>query len=79
VTTHDEKQRVAQSHFTAAIGRVNPRPISFNWDALNLPSLNLEGLDDAFTEKEVKEAIMDMPTDKAPGPDGFNGKFFKTC
>jgi exonuclease III len=28
VTTHDEKQRVAQSHFTAAIGRVNPRPIS---------------------------------------------------
>jgi hypothetical protein len=79
VTTHDEKQRVAQSHFTAAIGRANPRPISFNWDALNLPSPNLEGLDDAFTEKEVKEAIMDMPSDKAPGPDGFNGKFFKTC
>jgi hypothetical protein len=46
VTTHDEKQRVAQSHFTAAIGRVNPRPISFNWDMLNLPSPNLEGLDE---------------------------------
>jgi hypothetical protein len=79
VTTHDDKQKVAQSHFKAAIGRANPRSISFNWDALNLPSPNLDGLDDAFTENEVKEAIMDMPSDKAPGPDGFNGKFFKSC
>jgi hypothetical protein len=79
VTTHDDKQKVAQSHFNAAIGRANPRSISFNWDALNLPSPNLDGLDDAFTENEVKEAIMDMPSDKAPGPDGFNGKFFKSC
>jgi hypothetical protein len=38
VTTHDDKQKVAQSHFNAAIGRANPRSISFNWDALNLPA-----------------------------------------
>jgi hypothetical protein len=30
-----------------------------------------------FSEEEVKATIMEMPSDKAPGPDGFNGKFFK--
>lgn len=25
---------------------------------------------------EIKEAIWDMPMDKAPGPDGFSGSFF---
>jgi hypothetical protein len=40
-----------------------------------LATPNLEGLDDPFS----KQAIMEIPFDKAPGPDGFNGKFFKAC
>jgi hypothetical protein len=27
----------------------------------------------------VKETIFSMPSDKAPGPDGFTGIFFKEC
>jgi hypothetical protein len=30
-----------------------------------------------FTEEEVRNAINQMPTDKAHGPDGFTGAFFK--
>lgn len=31
------------------------------------------------TENEVKQVIMDMPVDRAPGPDGFSGLFYKVC
>jgi len=30
-----------------------------------------------FTESEIKDAINQMPSDKAPGPDGFMGLFSK--
>jgi hypothetical protein len=79
VTSHEEKQNIAQSHFKVAIGHVNPRTISFNLSDLDLPTPNLAGLDDPFSEEEVKKAILEMPSDKAPGQDGFNGKFFKAC
>jgi hypothetical protein len=32
-----------------------------------------------FTQEEVKDTIDSMPPDKAPGPDGFTGAFFKSC
>jgi hypothetical protein len=39
----------------------------------------LSSLDDPFSEEEVRCAINQMPSDKAPGPDGFIGAFFKIC
>jgi hypothetical protein len=47
--------------------------------ALGLPSHNLAALDSPFSEKEVWETLKQMPSDKAPGPDGFTGRFYKTC
>lgn len=34
-------------------------------------------LEEALTEEEVKAVVMDIPTEKAPGPDGFIGIFFQ--
>jgi hypothetical protein len=39
----------------------------------------LEDLDLPFSELEIKEAIDDMPADKAPGPDGYSITFFRSC
>jgi len=55
------------------------RARDFNWDALGLPSVILAALDDPFSEHEVLTAIKQLPHDKAPGPDGFTGCFFKEC
>jgi hypothetical protein len=32
-----------------------------------------------FSRKEIDDVIKAMPSDRAPGPDGFNGLFLKKC
>jgi hypothetical protein len=32
-----------------------------------------------FTEDEIKNTIWQVPGEKAPGPDGFIGTFYKVC
>jgi hypothetical protein len=39
----------------------------------------LDSLVQPFLRREVDLIIKAMPTDKAPGPDGFNGLFMKKC
>jgi len=51
---------------------------TINLDNLNLPRYDLEALDFPFSE-EVWNTIKDLPADKAPGPDGFTGRFYKSC
>jgi hypothetical protein len=40
---------------------------------------DLSALDAPFTKKEVWDTILHLPLDKAPGPDGFTGKFYRVC
>jgi hypothetical protein len=56
-----------------------PRPYDFNWDELHFDDPDLHCLGAPLSEEEVKCAINQMPNDKAPGPDGFTGAFFKKC
>lgn len=58
------------------MGKGQATPKDFNWDELNLGTHDLHELD-APSYEEVKEAINQMPSDKAPGPDGFTCAFFK--
>lgn len=44
-----------------------------------LPPELAQGLESEFTTEEVKRVIMDMPSDRAPGPDGFTSLFYKLC
>jgi hypothetical protein len=41
--------------------------------------VELPSLDDPFTLEEIQAVWKDMSSDHAPGPDGFNGAFFKKC
>ncbi|WVZ52345.1 hypothetical protein U9M48_003417, partial [Paspalum notatum var. saurae] len=40
---------------------------------------DLSSLDAEFTEEEVWATITDLPMDKSPGPDGFTGRFYRSC
>ena len=41
------------------------------------PTLDLSALDVCFTEDEIWAVVRDIPAEKAPGPDGFTGLFYK--
>jgi hypothetical protein len=79
VTDHNAKEELVFNHFQAAIGPGHQRSRDFVWDGLLFEDPILDSLGQPFTEEEVKEAIAQMPVDKAPGPDGFTGAFFKRC
>lgn len=71
-----DKAAVVHHHFTELLDTVRTRGRTLNWDAIELPRIQNEGLDNPFSEAEVWEAIVASPVEKAPGPDGFSGTFF---
>ena len=79
LTTHEDKENVILEHFSKTLGRPPLRQLDFNWMVVDPSTHALEDLDLPFSELEIKEAIDDMPSEKAPGPDGFSIAFFQSC
>lgn len=59
-----------RNQFTKIFNQYIPKLVSRE-DNYNLNRL--------VTEEEIEEVIKEMRNGKAPGPDGFNVDFFKTC
>ena len=64
------KDRLDQSEFSSML---------LNLDALLPSHPNLSSLEDPFTAEEIDHVVPSLPTDKSPGPDGFNTNFIKKC
>lgn len=79
ITDHGHKGKVISDHFEDVMGKGQRRRTDFNWASLHFEELDLDSLDDLFTEDEVKNAINLLPGDKAHGPDGYTGVFYKHC
>jgi len=79
VWAHDDKRQVLQDYFQDLIGKKVCRLQTFQWPQLQLNALGqLPGLelDRPFTENEIQQGIKDLPSEKAPGPDGFTSDFY---
>jgi hypothetical protein len=48
-----------------------------NLDSLGFQQFELDDLEALFTTEEVWKVIRDMPSDRAPGRDGFIGLFYQ--
>jgi hypothetical protein len=46
---------------------------------LGYPPHDLTELEEPFNEAEIKKTVLHMPSEKASGPDGFLGLFYKKC
>jgi hypothetical protein len=78
-TEHQHKANMIKAFFDTLIGSAPSPTTAIDWPALQLPQLDLSELDAPFSADEVRQAIADIPADRAPGPDGFSGGFFKAA
>lgn len=51
----------------------------FDLQNLIIQEVDLSCLVQPFTREEIDRTVALMPSDKAPGPDDFNGLFIKKC
>jgi exonuclease III len=79
LTSHDDKAGAIFEFYNQLIGTGTQRDSTINLDELGLSQLDLADLDVPITEEEVWNTIKHLPPDKAPGPDGFTGRFYKNC
>jgi hypothetical protein len=78
ITSHDGKAEVFWDFYMNLIGSEVQRNQSINLDALGVQQHDLQALELLITE-EILNTIKRLPLDKAPGPDGFTGHFYKCC
>ncbi|KAG9449628.1 hypothetical protein H6P81_009593 [Aristolochia fimbriata] len=55
------------------------RPFPRNLSFKQLSEHSVAPLIEPFSEEEIETAVKGLPTDRAPGPDGFTASFYKTC
>ena len=75
--THEEKAECVYQHFNNKLGQFQSRGVTLDWETLQLQRRQLQHLDQPFSEDEVRAVVDDIEADKAPGPDGFIGAFYK--
>ena len=77
LTNHQEKADAIFDHCSSLLGTSTARTAALRWDFLDLPTHDLLHLDAPITEMEIKTAVFEAHPEKAPGPDGFTGLFYK--
>eukprot|EP00253_Pinus_taeda_P002455 PITA_02455 len=82
--THEEMEEVLVQHFQRIAEEITADRSQFTKKFTQyIPKLISKednyNLNRPVTEEELEEVITEMHNGKAPGPDGFNVDFFKTC
>jgi hypothetical protein len=76
---HEHKSGLLWDAFKCRLGSSDFSGIVFDLPELLIRYEGLHELDSPFTKSEIDNIIKLLPSDKSPGPDGFNTNFIKKC
>jgi hypothetical protein len=79
LTGHEEKEKNVFEFYNSLLGEPLDRDMTINLDVLGFPHNDLSELEAPFSKEEVWRTICSLASDKAPGPDVFTRKFYKSC
>jgi len=65
--------------YTATPLTTRTRSITLELATFHRAGIDLSVQDVPFSEDEVWATVKALPADRAPGPDGFTGRFYKSC
>ncbi|WVZ83331.1 hypothetical protein U9M48_030492 [Paspalum notatum var. saurae] len=75
----EAKLREGFKYFSKVMGEPSSWDKTLNWNSLGYNPADLSDLEKPLTEEEITSTIKELPAQKAPGPDGFIGEFYKHC
>ena len=76
---HDQKANLLWNAFKSRLGTTDFMGIDFDLPNLLNSHDGLQCMDSPFTKQEIDSIIKALPSDKSPGPDGFNTNFVKNA
>ena len=79
VTDHLGKANELFSTYMERLGTKGEFDMKFDLSRIIKKVEGLEELTTPFTHEEIDRVVREMPSDRAPGPDGFSGAFLKAC
>ena len=79
ITGHDEKEKLIWEAYKERLGTSEYKQMHFDLASILNIHDDLQWLGEPFTKEEIDKVVMDLPTNKSPGPDGFNSDFLKKC
>jgi hypothetical protein len=77
VTDQEEKVEAFTKAFAQLLGRMQPQEYTMELGELDIPTADLQELDEMFSEEEIWGVVKDLHPDRAPGPDGFTRAFYQ--
>jgi hypothetical protein len=79
ITSQEAKQQAMFLFYKDLIGKEVEQNFSLNLADFHKGNLELSHFDNPISLAEIKSAVLSLPKDKAPGPDGFTRRFYKCC
>jgi hypothetical protein len=78
ISDHSEKRALLWNEYRSRLGQTVNTAMHFDLQSL-VHQHNLQQIEVLFIKEDIDKVVMRVPSDKALGPDGFNGLFIKKC
>lgn len=79
LTSHQDKAQILWEAYKERLGISEYQTMVLDLNSLLDNQVDFSALEEPFSHMEIDHVVAQMPSDKSPGPDGFNTDFVKKC